>query len=214
MFHQRRQKAFYICVTTLITNVIKKVTMKNYEKILLYLLKHPRDELHVRGMERRTGIAAQLISRSLKELEKHGLIHAETIGKQKFASFLFSEKSKALAAYLLEKEKEEVKPELQPVIDRLKDINAKIIVLFGSSIESMAKANDIDVMFIDCTLDAKEIDKQTTKLSGELPKPVVPLMLRTKDIKNEYKKQAIHDAIAGIVIKGFKEYTKLMEGLQ
>ncbi|MFH1065655.1 MAG: hypothetical protein V1734_04090, partial [Nanoarchaeota archaeon] len=75
-------------------------------------------------------------------------------------------------------------------------------------------ANDIDVFFTDCTIDAKEIDKQTTKLSGELPKPVVPLMLELGDIKKEYEKQAVQDAIAGIVIKGFKEYIELMEELQ
>jgi DNA-binding MarR family transcriptional regulator len=197
-------------VTLLVTNVIKKVTMKNSEKTLLYLLKHPKEEFHIRGLERKLGIAVQIISRSLKQLEKEGLVKIKTAGKQKFARFIFSEKSKSLSAYLLEKEKEEAKPELQPIISRLAELKVKIIVLFGSSLKSLAKANDIDAVFIDDRLNAKQIDKETTRLSAELPKPVVPLLLETKDVKKQYDKPAVQEALAGIVAKGFKEYVELM----
>lgn len=187
--------------------------MKTSERTLLYLLKHPKKELHVRGLGRELGIAAQIISRNLKQLEKQGLIRIKAIGKQKFAHFVFSEKSKSLTAYLLEKEKEEAKSELQPIISRLEKINVKIIILFGSSLKNLAKANDIDVLFIDDKLDAKQIDKQTTKLSTELPKPVVPLLLETKDIAKQHDNPAVQEALAGVVVKGFKKYIEIMEAL-
>ena len=77
----------------------------------------------------------------------------------------------------------------------------------------LAKASDIDVLFIDDKLNAKQIDKQTTKLSTELPKPVVPLLLETKDIAKQYDKPAVQEALAGIVVKGFREYVEIMEAL-
>ncbi len=187
--------------------------MKTSERTLLYLLKHPKKELHVRGMERELGIVAQIISRNLKQLEKEGLVRAKLIGNQKFAYFVFSQKSKSLAAYLLEKEKEEAKSDLQPIISRCEAMKAKVVILFGSSLKSLSKAHDIDVLLISDKLDAREIDKQTTKLSAELPKPVVPLLLETKDIAGEYNKPAVQDALAGIIIKGFKEYTDIMGSL-
>ncbi len=195
------------------TIVIERVTMKTSEKTLLYLLKHPKKELHVRGLERELGIAAQIISRNLKQLEKQGLVRAKTLGKQKIAHFIFSQKSKSLTAYLLEKEKEELQSELQPIISRLERIKVKILILFGSSLKNLAKAKDIDVLFIDDRLNAKDIDRLTTKLSAELPKPVVPLLLEEKDVAKQYSNPAVQEALAGVVAKGFREYVEVMEAL-
>lgn len=187
--------------------------MKAREIILLYLLKHPKKDLHVRGLARELNIAAQIISRNLKQLEKESLVSAKVLGKQKFAYFVFSQKSKSLAAYLLEKEKEEAKSELQPAISRLEKIPVKIMTLFGSSLKNLAKANDIDVLFIDDKLKAKQIDRQTTKLSAELPKPVVPFLLETNDVIKKYDEPAVQEALGGMVVKGFREYVELMEAL-
>ena len=76
----------------------------------------------------------------------------------------------------------------------LKGKQVKIIILFGSSLRSLAKANDIDVLFIDDKLSAKKLDKQTTILSTELPKPIVPLLLETKDIVKQYNNLAVQEA--------------------
>ena len=184
--------------------------MRTAEKTLLHLLKHPRKELHVRGIARDLGIAAQIISRNLKNLEKEALIKTKIIGKQRFASFEFNQKAKAFATYLLQKEKEEQKPELQPIINRIEEMNTKIIILFGSSLKNLTKANDIDALFIDDKLNVKKIDKQTTKLSIQTPKPIVPLLLETKDILIQYNNPAVQEALAGLVIRGFKEYIDLM----
>ncbi|MBI4451208.1 helix-turn-helix transcriptional regulator [Candidatus Woesearchaeota archaeon] len=196
------------------TNVTQKVTMKTSEKTLLYLLKHPKKELHVRGLARELGIAPQIISRNLKHLEKQGMVSINRLGRQKFARLVYSQKFKSLAAYLLEREKEEMQSELQPIIRRLEGIPVKIAVLFGSSLKGLAKAADIDVLFIDNRLNAGEIDMLTTKLSAELPKPVVPLLLETKDIPKAYDNPAVQAALAGVVTKGHTFYIQMMEKLQ
>ncbi|MBI4980998.1 hypothetical protein HZC30_05590 [Candidatus Woesearchaeota archaeon] len=187
--------------------------MKTSEITLLYLLKHPHSELHIRGLGRELGIAPQITSRNLKQLEGQGLVVTKLLGAQKMVHFAFSEKSKSLAAYLLEREKEEAASELQPIISRLNKLNSKIVILFGSSLKNVAEANDIDILVIDNELNATRIDTQTTQLSLELPKPVVPLLLETKDVPKQYNKLVIQKALAGIVVKGAKEYVELMEVL-
>ena len=70
------------------TTVLKNVTMNTTERTILYLLKHPKPELHVRGLGRELGIAPQIISRNLKLLEEQKLVAVKQLGAQKFTHFI------------------------------------------------------------------------------------------------------------------------------
>ncbi len=188
--------------------------MKKHEQLVLYLVKHPFADVHVRGLEKELKISAAGISKIIKEEEREDLVQTENIGKAVIPKFIFSEKGKLTAEFLIMKEREDADPYLRRWSNELKEIkNANIILLFGSVLRKGEKANDIDVVFVTTQKQFKELEKEIESKNSIGIKRIHPIYQTIEDLKRNLNKKdkIVIAGIEGIIVRGEKELIKVLE---
>ena len=159
--------------------------MKNYlnntshQQILTFLVLNPERSFFDKEIRQATKLSAGATNKALRELSQEDLIQREKKGRMYFYSIDLNnpliKQFKILLNIIL----------IYPLIERLKEINRRII-LFGSSAEGTnTSESDIDIFFLTNEVEAvKEIistDKLRQKIQPVIKTPTLLVELETKD---------------------------------
>lgn len=185
---------------------------KNTKKILMYILKNP--ELNnINQISRKLKISVGSAFKILKSLEESDIVVSSELGNAKYYQInLNNNEARKICELLLIEEKRKLNKYAKIYADEIQDFkNAKLIILFGSILNNR-EFKDVDVLFI--TNKPREVTKFCLELSKIRTKPVVPLILRKKDLIKEIKtkKEVIIDLIkTGVVLKGESVFLELIK---
>jgi predicted nucleotidyltransferase len=189
---------------------------KNTNKILLFLLK----DLSVIGyninqIAKETKISLGSAFKILKELEKKNIINKKNISNGSYYKINFNFESQILFELILINERKNQENKIKIYINEIsKYIDSELILLFGSILKN-ENYNDVDVMFI--TDNTKKVLDFCLNISKIRTKPIVPFILKKKDLIEELKKQnqtIINIIKNSIIIKGEKKFLEVIQNVQ
>ncbi|MBU0535784.1 MAG: hypothetical protein KKE20_02380 [Nanoarchaeota archaeon] len=177
---------------------------KNTAKIIMFLLRNTDEKHNINQIAKSVDISVGSSFKILKELEKSRIVSPERIGNARYYTLnLDSKETIKLCELLILEEKRRLTGHPKLYCESLQEFDkAELIILFGSILKKK-EFNDVDALFV--TDKVKEVTDFCLELSRIRTKPVVPLILRKKDLIKELKgrKEAIISIIKeGIVIKG------------
>lgn len=179
------------------------VLTKNEARLIVYMLRHNRDQLSINGLARQTGITPKGAYKILKKLEKEELVVKTTIANAAIYQLNFqNSKTEDVVRYALKSElapnkyvkvvQKELRP-LQPLVDGL--------ILFGSVLTKGLQAHDLDVVVIIEKKNLARVQSTIRTIEGVIPKKIHPVFQTRADLqKNITKKDLI---IMAAIQKGF-----------
>ena len=149
----------------------------------------------------------------LKDLEKDKIVIAQNMGNAVFYALnLDNPEAAKLCELLILEEKRQLSGYARLYGESLQGFGkAELIVLFGSVL-SKKEFNDVDALFVSDKV--KEVNAFCLELSKVRTKPVVPLILKKKDLVKELKnrKEAIMSIIKeGIVLRGESVFVEVIK---
>lgn len=191
-----------------------KMIPKNTAKLIRFLLRNiEKHGYNINQIAKSLKISVGSSFKILKELERNKLVTAESIGNAvNYNLNLDNPETVKLCELLLLEEKRQLSGYAKLYSESLQEFEkAELIILFGS-ILTKKEFNDVDVLFI--TNKPKEVNDFCLELPKIRTKPVVPLILKKKDLINEIKnkKEVILSLIKeGIIIKGESRFLEVIK---
>jgi len=164
------------------------------------------EELHIREVQRRTGLNYERVNKYLTDLEKLGILKSRRKGRLKLYRIDISSRYALQLLSIIEIEKQRRFSSQNPIIgnmlskftNEIKDkLNGKIlsVVLFGSVARGKyARDSDVDILIITPDLGMEEktqlesiIAKISSGLSARYGFDIVPLNVTLSDFKGEFE---------------------------
>lgn len=187
---------------------------KNTAKIILFLLKNVGEfGYNINQIARMNKISVGSAFKILKELDKNKIIAKKEISNASHYKLNFDNpETIKLSELLLLAEKRNLKGHAKVYADEIiKFKKAEMIIIFGSILTGK-EFNDVDVLFI--TGQTKKVTDFCLEISQVRTKPVVPLIMKKKDLIKAIKqrKEAIMGLIKeGIVLKGESTFVEMIK---
>jgi len=173
---------------------------KNTARIIMYLLRNI-DEFgyNINQIAKLNKISVGSAFKILKELEKDKIIIKKEISNAShYGLNFYNPETTKLCELLLLTEKRNLKGHAKLYADEIiKFKDAEMIIIFGSVLKDK-EFNDVDVLFI--TSRTKKVNNFCLEISKVRTKPVVPLILKQKDLTRAMKQRK--DAILGMMKEG------------
>lgn len=191
-----------------------KMIPKNTAKLLRFLLRNrEKSGYNINQMAKFLKISVGSSFKILKDLERSNIVTAQTMGNAVYYNLNFDNlETIKLCELLILEEKRHLEGYARLYSESLqKFAKAELIILFGS-ILTKKKFNDIDVLFV--TNKHKEVNDFCLELAKIRSKPIVPLILKKKDLIKELKneKEAILSLIKeGIILKGESVFVEVIK---
>ncbi len=110
------------------------------------------DRLHLREISRRVGVPHPTLNRYLYKLIREGIVRKEKVGNQTY--YRLNKQHPLLIDVVSIVEKERVlflakdNLLLREIIYHLHNLNAEVIIIFGSSVDNIYDAEDVDVLVV------------------------------------------------------------------
>ncbi len=189
---------------------------KNTAKVVMFLLKNTNQfGYNINQIAKLNKISVGSAFKILKELEKDRLIVKNEIGNASHYKLNFDNpETTKLCELLLLTEKRTLKGYAKLYADEvIKFKDASMMILFGSVLRGK-EFNDVDVLFI--TNQVNKVNNFCLEISKVKAKPVVPLIMRQKDLIKAVKqqKEAIITIIKeGIVLKGEAVFLEVIKNV-
>lgn len=173
---------------------------KNTAKIVRFLLRNvEKIGWNINQIARSIKISAGSSFKILKNLEKNKIVSAQRVGNAVYYVLnLGNPETEKLCELLLLEEKRQLKGYAKLYAGSLQDFDkASMIILFGSVL-TQKEFNDVDVLFV--TSKIKDVSDFCLDISKVRTKPVVPLILKKKDLIRGLKNRK--DVLISIIKKG------------
>ncbi|MFH1916299.1 MAG: hypothetical protein ABIJ21_03470 [Nanoarchaeota archaeon] len=185
---------------------------KNTAAIIRHLLR-TSEKHNINQIAKATKTSVGSAFKILKELEKEKIAVPEDLGNAKFYSLnLDNPEGAKICELLLLEEKRKLHGIAKVYAESLEKFkHAEIIALFGSILKKK-EFNDVDVLFV--TDNVKEVQALCLDISKVRTKPIVPLILKKKDLSKELKnkKEAIVSIInESIILKGESAFIEVIK---
>lgn len=193
-----------------------KMIPKNTSKIILFLLKNINEVgYNINQISKTLKISIGSSFKILKDLEKDNIVvHKDISNASHYKLNLDNSETVKLCELLLIAERKKLKDYAKVYAEEImKFDSAELIVLFGSILERKA-FNDVDVLFVTNT--TKKVNDFCLDLSKVRTKPIVPLILKKKDLIKEVrnKKESILEIIKkGVVLKGESAFVEVIKNV-
>lgn len=192
---------------------------KNTFKIVEFLLRAVQ-EYNINQIARELKISVGSGHKILKHLEKNKLIKSRKLGNAIYYKLnLDNEETQKIAALVLIESRNRTlqkNPRARVYASDLKEAGSfsKAALMFGSVLEKKEPA-DVDVIFIINKKAVKKVEDFCLRLSSLRPKKITPLIMTSRDLKNNIKKR---DAVVldilkkGIVLYGEDNLINILKG--
>jgi predicted nucleotidyltransferase len=188
---------------------------ENEISIILNILKSPEKDFNANNLSKVIGISSMGVLKILKRLKEENILIDKKIGNISIYKINFSnEYANSYTKFLIKREKEHSPPYVKRWIKDLKEIKeVESIVIFGSVLKKLKKAEDIDVLFILKDINFNKVKKRIQKLNQINDKKIHPLYQNKEDLKKNINKEdkIISSAIKGIVINGEETFIELLK---
>lgn len=173
---------------------------QNTASVIIYLLRNINEfGYNINQIARLNKISVGSAFKILKELEKNKIVIKKEISNASHYRLNFGNpETTKLCELILLAEKRNIKGYARLYAEEIiKFKDAKMIIIFGSVLKEK-EFNDVDVLFI--TNQAKKVSDFCLEISKVRTKPVVPLILKQKDLITAIKQRK--EAILGMVKEG------------
>lgn len=189
---------------------------KKETEIMLKLFKDFSKNYNANSLSKEINMSPRGALHNLKNLEKRGLLTSLSMGKATFYKINLKDiyAKRTIETLLIEESREKAKKWLFEFREAHKYF--KIIILFGSAIRNLNKANDIDVIFV---LDKNKYSSAQEFIVNKnrlLVKPIHSVLQTSTDLKQnlEKKNPAIINALkTGYVLHGYENLVKILENV-
>ncbi len=186
----------------------------NTAKIIRYMLRNTEKlGYNINQIAKSVNISAGSSFKILKDLEINKLVIAQAVGNAVYYALdLKNPETHKLCELLLLEEKRSLKGYPKLYSESIQHFDkAELIILFGSVL-TKKEFNDVDVLFM--TDKVKEVNAFCLELSKLRTKPVVPLIIKKKDLVAELKnkKEAILSIVKNcVVLKGESAFVEVIK---
>ncbi len=188
---------------------------KNTKKIITYLLRN-LELVNINQISKKLSISVGSAFKILRDLEKNNIVLSSNLGNAKFYQInLNNEETIRWCEILLSEERRNLKGYSKIYAEEIQKFeHAELIILFGSVLNNK-DFNDVDVLFV--TDKSKEVTNFCLSVLKVRTKPVVPLILKKKDLVNEIKnkKEVVLNILkSGIILRGESIFLEVLKNVK
>lgn len=194
---------------------------RNSMRIIEFLLRNPAKQYNINQIARELKISVGSVHKILKTLESKNIIYSQKMGNAIFYRLKLEnrETQKICEIVLIESKNKRLSSNAVAKV-YAKDLEtfekANAMILFGSILEKKERAGDVDVLFvIKNKEDVKRVNDFCLEMSKTKTKPIVPLIMTEKDLKENIKKKdkVVLDILkSGIVLFGEDSIVRAIKG--
>ena len=192
---------------------MKTLTQKESEALLL-LFKDFSKNYNANSISSVLEITPRGALKILKGLKERNMLISKTFGKAVFYKINFKDNhtAKAVETLLMQEAKENASRWVSEFRELFEF--AEVVILFGSSVRTPKKANDLDILIVVSQKNLDMVEEFVKTKNKILLNPIHPIYQSPNDIKNNLqKKQAvvINALRLGYILHG---YEKIMEAVK